>query len=178
MATERGGVRDLHSSGRRRQWPLRRERHPGIIVGVCGHRDCVNSHVLATRNMICGPNVNTDPKFELCDTVCASRTPLRCLDPSNGPNGGGPTSVTIIDGHLRIWGKHLDEIRMARGKMVGVCNGHRCTGEAKPRGGARQQGPAPYIGKGGWLHSDTLLGQVVKIERYAAMTSGGTAKSK
>ena len=77
-------------------------RPPGNLPRLMSHdefankklMDCVNAHVSATRRMVRGPDVNTDPKFELCDTVRASRALLRCCDPGYGPNGGAPTSTT------------------------------------------------------------------------------------
>ena len=137
--------------------------------------DCVNAHVSATRRMVRGPDVNTDPKFELCDTVRASRALLRCWDPAHGPNGGAPTSATTNAGHVRVWGKHLGEIRMAGGRAVGSRVGHRRAEEAMPRGGARERGLAPYLGEGAWTHPDTRLGQDMKVERCAAMACNGAA---
>ena len=132
--------------------------------------DCVNSHVSATRQMVRGPDVHTDPKFELCDTVRASRALLRCWDPANGPNGGAPTSADTNACHKRVWGKHLGEIRMASGRMVGGRSGHRRAEVETTRGGARERGPAPYAGEGEWLHADARLGQDAKVERCAAIT--------
>ena len=96
--------------------------------------DCVNAHVSATQRMDPGPDVHTDPMFQLCDQVRMSRAILRCWDPAHGPNGGAPTSATIIAGHKRVWGKHLGEIRMAQGRMVGARAGHHRPEEKKPRG--------------------------------------------
>ena len=137
--------------------------------------DCVNAHVSATRRMVRGPDVNTDPKFELCDTVRASRALLRCWDPAHGPNGGAPTSATTNVGHMRVWGKHLGEIRMAGGRAVGSRVGHCRVEEAMPRGGARKQWPVPYLGEGKWLHANARLGQDVKVERCATMVCNGMA---
>ena len=50
--------------------------------------DSVNAHISAMKKMECGPDVNTDPKFEFCDQVCALRALLRVWDPANRPNGG------------------------------------------------------------------------------------------
>ena len=126
--------------------------------------------------MVRGPDVNTDPKFELCDTVRASRALLRCWDPAHGANGWAPTSATTNVGHMRVWGKHLGEIRMAGGRAVGSRVGHRrAEEEAMPRGGTREQGLAPYLREGAWMHPDARLGQDLKVERCAAMACNGTA---
>ena len=137
--------------------------------------DCVNAHVSATRQLVRGPDVTTDPKLELCDTVRASRALLRCWDPAHGPNGGAPTSATTNAGHTRVWGKHLGEIRMVRGRSVGSRVGHRRMEKAMPRCGVRERGPAPYVGEGEWLHADARLGKDTKLERCEAMAHGGTA---
>ena len=137
--------------------------------------DCVNAHVSATRRMVCGPDVNTDQKFKLCDTVRASHALLQCWDPAHGPNGGAPTSATTNAVHMRIWGKHLGKIRMAGGRAVGSRVGHRRVEESMPRGGAREQGLATYLGEGTWMHADARLGQDIKAERCAAMVCNGTA---
>ena len=97
--------------------------------------DCVNLHIFTTERLERGPDVATDPKYEFCDAVRASRAVLRCWDPAHGPNGGAPTSATIIAGHKRIWGKHLGEIRAANGCMVGARSGHRRVAEPQARGG-------------------------------------------
>ena len=160
-----------------------RGRPPGNLprlmsLDECGNKnlmDCVNSHVSATKKVVRAQDVNTDPKFELCDTVRASRAMLRCWDPQHGPNGGAPTSKNINASHERVWGKHLGEIRMARGRMVGGRSGHRRAEVAATRGGARERGPAPYTGEMEWLHPDARLGQDAKIERCAAIASGQAA---
>ena len=38
--------------------------------------DCVNQHILATKQMDCGPEVVPDPKYEFCDIKRASRALL------------------------------------------------------------------------------------------------------
>ena len=119
-------------------------------------------------------NLINYPKFELCDTVRASRALLRCWDLEHGPNGGPPTSENINACHKRVWGKHLGEIRMASGKMVGGRSGHRRAEVVATRGGVRERGPAPY-GEEEWLHPDARLGQDAKIERCAAIASGRAA---
>ena len=138
--------------------------------------DCVNRHVSATRKRVCETYVDTDPMFELCDTVCVAHALVRCWDPANGPNSGAPMSATTNAGHMRVWGKHLGEIRMAGGRAVGSRGGHRrAEDEAMPRGGAREQGLAPYFGEGAWMHPDARLGQDLKVECCAAMACNGTA---
>ena len=131
--------------------------------------DGVNDHVSATKKLKRGPDVNTDPKFEFCDQVRASRALLRVWDPAHGPNGGAPNSVQIIAGWDRVWGKHLGEVRMAKGKMVGTRLGHRKAEENKKRGGKTKKGEAPWKYKGQWLHSDARFALDAKIERCAAM---------
>ena len=84
----------------------------------------VNHMISATKRLERGPDPATDPKFEFCDRVRASRAFLRCWDPAHGPKGGAPTGETIVAGHERVWGKHLGEIRMAQGRMVGTRIGH------------------------------------------------------
>ena len=86
--------------------------------------DCVNCHISATKRLERGPDPATDPKYEFCDAVRASRAVLRCWDPAHGPNGGAPMSAAIIDGHKRVWGKHLGDIQAANGCMVGARSGH------------------------------------------------------
>ena len=131
--------------------------------------DCVNRHISATKRLPRGPDVATDPKFELCDTVCASRALLRCWDSKHGTSGGAPSREIIIAGHKRVWGKHLGEIRMAKGCMVGARSGHRrSTAEPMARGGKREAGPAPWEGEGQWLHANAHLAQCLKFERCAA----------
>jgi hypothetical protein len=137
--------------------------------------DCVNAHVLATQRMFNGLDVNMDPTFDLCDTVRASRALLRCWDPVHGPNSGAPTSATTNAVHMRIWGKHLGKIRMAGGRAVGSRVGHCRAEEAMQRGGEREQGLAPYLGEGAWLHADAHLGQDIKVELCVAMACNGTA---
>ena len=39
--------------------------------------DCVNRHISATKRLPRGPDVATDPKFEFCNTVRASRALLQ-----------------------------------------------------------------------------------------------------
>ena len=130
--------------------------------------DCVNRHISATKRLERGPDVTTDPKYEFCNTVRASGAVLRCWDPAHGPNGGAPTSATIIAGHKRIWGKHLGEIRAANGRMVGVRRGGRREAEPQARGGKRERGPAPWEGEGEWLNADACLAQKAKFERCEA----------
>ena len=134
--------------------------------------DCVNSHISATDKLDRGPDVATDPKFEFCDTVRASRALLRCWDPKLGPTGGAPSGAMICAGHHRIWGKHLGDIRAAKGTMVGARTGHRRGEEPQPRGGPRERGPAPYEGEGKWLNDDARAAQVAKFERCEAATAG------
>ena len=64
--------------------------------------DCVNRHISATKRLPRGPDVTTDPKFEFCNTVRASRALLRCWDYEHGTSGGAPSSETIIAGHKRV----------------------------------------------------------------------------
>jgi hypothetical protein len=101
-------------------------------------------------------------------TVRASRALLRCWDPAHGPNGGAPTSPSIIAGHKRVWGKHLGKPRAVNGRMVGARSGHRRGGETQSSGGKRKVGPAPWEGEGQWLHSDVRLAQDLKFERCTA----------
>jgi hypothetical protein len=101
-------------------------------------------------------------------TVRASRALLRCWDPAHGPNGGAPTSPSIIAGHKRVWGKHLGEPRAVNGRMVGDRSGHRRGGETHTSDGKRKVGPAPWEGEGQWLHSDAQLAQDLKFERCTA----------
>ena len=129
----------------------------------------VNRHISATRRLECRPDPATDPKYEFCDAVRASRAVLRCWDPAHGPNGGAPTSATIIAGHKRIWGKHLGEIRAARGCMVKARSGNRRAAEPQACGGKREQGPAPWVGEGEWLNANARSAQDVKLERCAAL---------
>ena len=129
--------------------------------------DAVNRMISATKRLERGPDPATDPKFEFCDRVRASRAFLRCWDPAYGPKGGAPTGETIVAGHERVWGKHLDEIRMAQGRMVGTRIGHRRAEENKQRGGRRERGKAPCEGQGQWMHPDLRLGQNAKFERCA-----------
>ena len=130
--------------------------------------DCVNRHVSATKRLERGPDPATDPKYEFCDAVRASRAVLRCWDPAHGPNGGAPTSKTIIAGHRRVWGKHLGKIWAARGCMVGARSGQRREAEPPARGGKRKRGPAPWEGESQWLNADARSGQEAKFERCAA----------
>ena len=121
--------------------------------------DCVNRHVSATARMERGPDPATDPKYEFCDTVRASRALLRCWDPAHGTSGGAPSSKTIVEGHRRVWGKHLGDIRAAKGCMVGARVGHRSSVEPTERGGVRERGPAPWTGEGQWLNDDARPAQ-------------------
>ena len=105
--------------------------------------DAVNRMISATKRLERGPDPATDPKFELCDRVRASRAFLRCWDPAHGPKGGAPTGETIVAGHERVWGKHLGKIRMAKGRMVGNHSGHRRAEEKKQRDRRRERGAAP-----------------------------------
>lgn len=136
--------------------------------------DSVNDHISATKKMMRGPDVNTDPKFEFCDQVRASRALLRVWDPANGPNGGSPTSAEIVAGWERVWGKHLGEIRMATGRMVGSRIGNRKAEENKPRGGKRERGESPWAK---WLHPDARLAQAAKIERCTDMAARVSGQS-
>ena len=131
--------------------------------------DCVNRHISATKRLSRGPDVATDPKSEFCDTVRASRALLRCWDSEHGTSGGAPSSETIITGNKRVWGRHLGEIRMAKGCMVGARSGHRRrAAEPMARGGKREAGPAPWEGGSQWLHADAHLAQGLNFERCAA----------
>ena len=135
--------------------------------------DCVNRHVSATSRMERGPDPATAPKYEFCDAVRASRALLRCWDPEHGPSGGAPASATIIAGHERVWGKHLGEVRAAKGCMVGPRMGLRRGTEAKARGGVRERGAAPWTGEGQWLNEDARPAQRAKIERAEAGVAVG-----
>jgi hypothetical protein len=130
--------------------------------------DCVNRHISATKRMDRGIVIATDPKYEFCDVVRASRALLRCWDPAHGPNGGAPLSKTMIACHGRVWGKHLGEIRKISGCMVGSRTGHRRTEEPVKRGGKTVKGPAPWMGEGEWLNTDARVGQLQKFERCEA----------
>ena len=93
--------------------PRFKERLPGnlprlMALDEFGNKnlmDCVNRHVSSTKRLQQGPDVATDPKFELCDAVRASRAVLRCWNPEKGPLGGAPSSKTIIAGHKRVQGR-------------------------------------------------------------------------
>ena len=130
--------------------------------------DCVNRHISATKQLDRGPDVATDPKYEFCDVVRASRALLRCWDPAHGPNGGAPLSNTIIACHGRVWGKHLGDIRANKGAMVGARSGHRRAENPMKRGGLQVKGPAPWVGEGEWLNADARVAQVLKFERCEA----------
>jgi len=130
--------------------------------------DCVNRHISATRKLVRGPDVKTDPKYEFCDVKRASRAVLRCWDPAHGPTGGAPDSNTIIACHTRVWGKHLGEVRANKGCMVGARDGHRRAVEPNKRGGKREKGPSPYDGPGEWLNDDARWAQDEMFERCEA----------
>lgn len=135
--------------------------------------DCVNRHVSATKGMERGPDVSTDPKYEFCDPVRASRALLRCWNPELGTRGGAPSSETIIAGHKRVWGRHLGEIRAAKGRLVGGRMGHRSAAEVGQRGGVREKGPAPWDAEGEWLNDDARPAQRAKFERGEAAAASG-----
>jgi hypothetical protein len=137
--------------------------------------DGVNRHISATRRLERGPDVATDPKYELCDIVRASRAVRRCWDPAHSPSGGAPLSPTIIAGHKRVWGQHLGEIRNVTGRMVGARVGHRGVEENKERGGKRVAGPAPWEGEGEWMNSDAHSAQEAEFERCMAGATSGMA---
>ena len=131
--------------------------------------------ILATKRLERGPDPATDPKFEFCDRVCASRAFLRCWDPAHGPKGGAPIGETIVAGHKRVWGKHLGEIRMAKGRMVNTRSGHRRAEGKNQSGGRRERGAAPWEWEGQWMHPDARLGQNANFKRCANQV-GGAAK--
>ena len=137
--------------------------------------DAINRMISATKRLERGPDPATDPKFELCDRVRASRAFLRCWDPAHGPKGGAPTGETIVAGHERVWGKHLGEIRMVKGRMVGNHSGHRRAGAKKQREVRRERGAAPWKGEGQWMHLAARLGRNTKFER-SANQAGRAAK--
>ena len=137
-----------------------------------------NDHVSATRDLLRGLDVATDPKFELCDPVRASRAYLRCWDPAHGPNRGAPTSEGIIASHKRVWGKHLGEIRKNKGCMVGARSGNRRAAEPGKRGGHRERGPCPYkqdMEEMEWLHPDARMALDQQIAKAVAVNAARNA---
>ena len=135
---------------------------------------CVNRHISATKKEPRGTDVMTDPKYEFCDVKRASRALRRCWDPKHGPDGGAPLGKTIVAGHTRIWGKHLGEIRAAKGTMVGGRSGHRRAEEPRKIGGPQVKGQAPWEGEGEWLNADARPAQARKFKRCTDLcaTSG------
>jgi len=137
--------------------------------------DCVNRHVSATKRLVRGPDVATDPKYEFCDTARASSAVRRCWDPAHGPNGGAPSSRSIIAGHKRVCGMRLGEIRNVTGCMVGARAGHRRPEITNQRGARRVAGLAPWEGESEWMNSDAQTAQKIKFERCTASATGGMA---
>lgn len=149
-----------------------RDRPPGNLprlmsldeAGNKALRDAVNRHIYATRHLVRANDVETDPKYEFCDVVRASRAIRRCWDPAHGPTGGAPSNDTIVESHRRVWGKHLGEIRANKGRMVGARSGHRRAEKPSDNwGGLREKGSAPWVGEGEWLHADARMAQAQKF---------------
>ena len=149
-----------------------RDRPPGNLprlmsldeAGNKALRDAVNRHIYATRHLVRANDVETDPKYEFCDVVCASGAIRRCWDPAHDPTGGGPLSGTIVKSHRRVWGKHLDEIRANKGCMVGASSGHRRAEKPSDNWSRlRERGSGTWVGEGEWLNANACMAQAQKF---------------
>ena len=132
-------------------------------------RDAVNHHIYATRHLVRTNDVKTDPKYECCDVVRASRAIQQSWDPAHGPTEGAPSSNTVVESHQRVWGKHLGEIRANKGRMVGARRGHRRAEKPSDNwGGLQEKGSAPWVGEGEWLNADARMAQAQTFEQLEA----------